>query len=86
MFLSGRTKYIYRGAGIGLHAGSYIDGTPSVEGTAAMARYFAEIGVPLDIIAKMSSTAPASMSWLYDADREALDIVTLAPPYGVSGQ
>lgn len=78
MFLSGRTKYARYGASLGLHSSAYLDGTPSIEGTAAMGSYLASIGTPASIIEKMSNTAPMNMHWLTDQEKRELSLFEIA--------
>jgi hypothetical protein len=78
IFLSGRTKYISPGGMLGLHAASNLDGSFSREGTAIMAQYLAQIGVPSRVISRMQARQGNDMYWLADADRRALKIVALS--------
>lgn len=75
IFLSGRTKYIARGAKVGLHSASNLDGSFSREGTAIMGRFLAQVGVPSRVIARMEQRRGNEMYWLGSSDKQALDIV-----------
>ena len=74
VFLSGRTKYMRRGAHVGLHAASFIDGRADAEATDYMASYLRQVGVPRSILRKMAATAPDDISWLTRAEQRALKI------------
>ena len=77
IFLSGRTKYISRGAKLGLHAASNLDGSHSREGTAIMGRYLSKVGVPRGVIAHMEQRRGNDMYWLGESDKRALKIVAV---------
>ncbi len=74
VFLSGRTKYMGRGAHVGLHAASYLDGRADAEATIVMATYLERVGVPHNILRRMAATAPDDISWLTRAEQRALRI------------
>ena len=74
MFLSGRTKYMGKGAAVGLHAASSLEGRESREGTGIMAHYLSSVGVPGGILRNMSATAPSEIRWLSRSERRALGI------------
>jgi hypothetical protein len=74
VFLSGRTKYMGRGAHVGLHAASYLDGRADAEATTLMASYLRGVGVPRSILRRMAATAPDDISWLTQAEQKALRI------------
>jgi hypothetical protein len=74
VFLSGRTKYMGRGAYVGLHSASYMDGRADAEATSVMASYLSGVGVPRSILRRMARTAPDDISWLTRAEQRALRI------------
>ena len=74
VFLSGRKKYMGKGAAVGLHAASSLDGRESREGTGIMAHYLSSVGVPRGIVRNMSKTAPSQIRWLSRSERRALGI------------
>jgi len=77
VFLSGRTKYMGRGAHVGLHAASYLDGRADAQATTMMASYLRQVGVPRSILRRMAATAPDDISWLTKAEQKALRIRAL---------
>lgn len=77
IFLSGRTKYVARGARLGLHSASNLDGSFSREGTQLMGRFLAQVGVPAGVIARMQERRGNDMYWLSASDKRALNIVAL---------
>lgn len=83
IFLSGRTKYIAKGAKLGLHSASNIDGSHSREGTAIMGQFLSKVGVPRRVIARMEQRRGNDMYWLGESDKRALKIVAIgATPRG----
>ena len=74
VFLSGRTKYLGRGAAIGLHSASYADGRADPEATAIMAAYLRQLGVPRSTLRNMARTAPSDIRWLTAGEQKALGI------------
>ena len=85
IFLSGRTKYIAKGAKLGLHSASNLDGSHSREGTAIMGRYLSQVGVPRSVISRMEQRRGNDMYWLGDSDKRALRIVAMgAAPKGAA--
>ena len=74
IFLAGRTKYLGRGAAVGLHSARFRDGRRSREGTTIMAAYLRRLGVPQSILRRMERTAPSEIAWLSRSDQRALRI------------
>lgn len=78
MFLAGKTKCAKRGAAIGLHSASNLDGSPNAFGTAAMAAFLATVkNMPASVIEAKRETRADEMHWLTQAEKDALGIVTL---------
>lgn len=77
IFLSGRTKYVARGAKVGLHSASNLDGSFSREGTEVMGQFLARVGVPSRVIARMEQRRGNEMYWLGNSDKQALDLVAI---------
>jgi hypothetical protein len=80
LFLSGKTKYVFDGARIAVDAWTIRDGTTS-ELSAEITAHFAEVGIPADFIARISTLPPSDVLWLTADDRDALGIVTFTPPH-----
>lgn len=78
VFLSGRVKYMARGASVGLHSASYADGRADPEATDLMARYLRDVGVPNATLKRMARTAPKDIRWLSKAEQKAMGIRTVA--------
>jgi hypothetical protein len=77
VFLAGRTKYMGRGAKVGLHSATFVDGQADPEATGVMAAYLAELGVPESTLRRMAMTAPDHIRWLSKAEQKALGIKAL---------
>jgi hypothetical protein len=77
IFLAGRAKFMGRGAKVGLHSASFIDGQADPEATDVMAAYLAELGVPASTLQRMAMTAPDHIRWLTKAEQKALGIKTI---------
>jgi hypothetical protein len=78
IFLAGRTKYVAKGARLGLHSASNLDGSYSREGTLIMGRFLSGLGVPAGVIARMEKRHGSDMYWLGESDKRALKIVALS--------
>jgi hypothetical protein len=74
VFLSGRTKYLGKGAQIGLHSASFADGRADPEATQVMADYLRGVGVPGATLKRMSHTAPSDIRWLSRSEQKAIGI------------
>ncbi len=74
VFLSGHTKYLGRGAAVGLHSAAYADGRADPEATAIMADYLREVGVPNATLTRMAHTAPSDIRWLTRAELRTMGI------------
>jgi hypothetical protein len=77
MFLAGRAKYMGKGAKLGLHSASFLDGEMDPEATGVMAAYLAEVGVPSITLRRMAITAPDHIRWLTRAEQKAIGIKVL---------
>jgi hypothetical protein len=77
IFLAGRAKYMGKGAKVGLHSASFVDGELDLEGTDVMAAYLAELGVPSNTLRRMAMTAPGQIRWLNKSEQKAMRIRVL---------
>ena len=75
VFLSGRTKYMGKGAAVGLHSASFADGTADPEATEIMAAYLSQLGVPDSTLRRMARTAPSDIRWLTQSEQKAVGVV-----------
>jgi membrane-bound ClpP family serine protease len=75
VFLSGRTKYMGKGAAVGLHSASFVDGTADPEATEIMAAYLSQLGVPDSTLRRMARTAPSDIRWLTQGEQKAVGVV-----------
>lgn len=74
VFLSGRTKFMGKGASVGLHSASRLDGRADAEATQVMASYLSGVGVPGSILKRMASTKPTEIRWLTRSEQKTLRI------------
>ena len=74
VFLSGRTKFMGKGAEVGLHSAFSTDGRVNPRATQVMASYLSGVGVPSGILRRMAQTAPSDIRWLTKAEQKALRI------------
>lgn len=74
VFLSGRTKFMGKGAEVGLHSAYSLDGRASPQATQVMASYLSGVGVPSSILKRMARTAPSDIRWLTKSEQKALRI------------
>ena len=77
MFLAGRSKYMGKGAKLGLHSASFLDGEMDPEATGVMAAYLAEVGVPSITLRRMAMTGPDHIRWLTRSEQMAIGIKVL---------
>jgi len=75
VFLSGRTKYMGKGAAVGLHSASFVDGTADPEATQIMAAYLSQLGVPDSTLRRMARTAPSDIRWLTQGEQKAVGVL-----------
>jgi hypothetical protein len=74
VFLSGRTKFMGKGASVGLHSAFNLDGKVDKQATQIMASYLSGVGVPKSLLRRMAATGPTQMRWLTRAEQKALRI------------
>lgn len=79
VFLSGRTKYMGKDAGVGIIAATTRDGKVSPAGTAVLAAYLRSVGVPERAVRVMSVTPPSIIYWLTYPEKRALGIKFFEP-------
>jgi hypothetical protein len=77
IFLAGRSKYMGKGAKVGLHSASFLDGEMDPEATDVMAAYLAQVGVPLNTLRRMAMTAPDKIRWISRSEQKAMGIKLL---------
>jgi hypothetical protein len=77
VFLSGRTRYVGKGAAIGLHPAAFPDGSVDPRATQAMALYLGRVGVPSSTLEALATTTPGEIRWLSPSELAALGIRTL---------